>query len=109
MIQWNVDSLDWQEPTKEQLIKKVCEHKNLSPGSIILMHTGTKCTKQALKQIIKNIKAKGYEFVPVSRLIYRRDYRIDPTGKTDETMKYQRGIETSIEILLKHSKILTIK
>ncbi len=27
MIQWNVDSLDWQEPTKEQLIKKVCEHK----------------------------------------------------------------------------------
>ena len=62
-----------QEPTKEQLIKKVCEHKNLSPGSIILMHTGTKCTKQALKQIIKNIKAKGYEFVPVSRLIYRRD------------------------------------
>ena len=42
MIQWNVDSLDWQEPTKEQLIKKVCEHKNLSPGSIILMHTGTK-------------------------------------------------------------------
>ena len=81
MIQWNVDSLDWQEPTKEQLTKKVCEHKNLSPGSIILMHTGTKCTKQALKQIIKNIKAKGYEFVPVSRLIYRRDYRIDPTGK----------------------------
>ena len=85
-----------QEPTKEQLIKKVCEHKNLSPGSIILMHTGTKCTKQALKQIIKNIKAKGYEFVPVSRLIYRRDYRIDPTGKQMKLMKYQRGIETSI-------------
>ena len=40
IIQWNVDSLDWQEPTKEQLIKKVCGHKNLSPGSIILMHTG---------------------------------------------------------------------
>ena len=81
IIQWNVDSLDWQEPTKEQLIKKVCGHKNLSPGSIILMHTGTKCTKQALKQIIRNIKAKGYEFVSVSRLIYRSNYRIDPTGK----------------------------
>ena len=65
----------------ESVVRNVCEHKNLSPGSIILMHTGTKCTKQALKQIIKNIKAKGYEFVPVSRLIYRRDYRIDPTGK----------------------------
>lgn len=45
------------------------------------MHTGTKCTKQALKQIIRNIKAKGYEFVSVSRLIYRSNYRIDPTGK----------------------------
>ena len=66
---------------QEQLIKKVCGHKNLSPGSIILMHTGTKCTKQALKQIIRNIKAKGYEFVSVSRLIYRSNYRIDPTGK----------------------------
>ena len=70
-----------KKPTKEQLIEKVCGHKNLSPGSIILMHTGTKCTKQALKQIIRNIKAKGYEFVSVSRLIYRSNYRIDPTGK----------------------------
>lgn len=52
IIQWNVDSLDWQEPTKEQLIEKVCGHKNLSPGSIILMHTGTKCTKQALLSLI---------------------------------------------------------
>ena len=41
----------------------------------------TKCTKQALKQIIRNIKAKGYQFVPASRLIYRSNYRIDPTGK----------------------------
>lgn len=81
IIQWNVDSLDWMEPGKEQLIKKVCEHKNLAPGSIILMHTGTKCTKQALKQIIRKLKTKGYTFVPVSKLIYRNNYRIDPSGK----------------------------
>ncbi len=81
IIQWNVDSLDWQEPTKEQLIKKVCEHKNLSPGSIILMHTGTKMHQTGIKADHQKYQSKGYEFVPVSRLIYRSNYRIDPTGK----------------------------
>ncbi len=80
-IQWSIDSLDWQEPQPEDLIKKVCEHKKLAPGGIILMHTGTKCTKKALPQIIRKLKKQGYTFVPISKLIYRKHYRINPEGK----------------------------
>ena len=56
IIQWNVDSLDWQEPTKEQLIKKVCEHKNLSPGSIILMRILIIRTKKLQKRSLKRFR-----------------------------------------------------
>lgn len=80
-IQWSVDSLDWMEPGVEEVIHKVCNHKALENGGIILLHTGTKCTKKALPAMIQNLKKKGYEFVPVSQLIYRKDYRIDPAGK----------------------------
>ena len=49
-------------------------------GAIILMHTGTKCTKKALEPLIVRLKNQGYGFVPVSELIYREDYRINPEG-----------------------------
>ena len=77
---WSLDTEDWKLMDADADYSAVM-NGDLTDGSIILMHTGTKCTKQALKQIIRNIKAKGYEFVPVSRLIYRSNYRIDPTGK----------------------------
>ncbi|MCI5623335.1 MULTISPECIES: polysaccharide deacetylase family protein [unclassified Anaerostipes] len=80
-IQWSVDSLDWMEPGVDEVINKVCNHKALENGAIILMHTGTKCTKEALQPMIQDLKKKGYKFVPVSQLIYRKGYRIDPTGK----------------------------
>lgn len=80
-IQWNLDSLDWMEPGAEGVIQKICSHKDLGPGGIILLHTGTKCTRYALKPLIRKLKKKGYAFVPVSKLIYRKNFRIDPAGK----------------------------
>lgn len=78
---WLLDSLDWMDLGTEKIIHKVCEHKALEPGAIILMHTGTKYTKEALGPIIRNLKKKGYRFVPVSKMIYRNNYRMDPAGK----------------------------
>lgn len=77
----SLDSLDWMDLGTENIIHKVCEHKALEPGAIILMHTGTKYTKEALGPIIRNLKKKGYRFVPVSKMIYRNNYRMDPAGK----------------------------
>ncbi len=80
-IQWDVDSLDWKDYGVDSIIKTVCEHKNLRNGSIILMHNGAKYTAQALPKVIEGLKAKGYEIVPISQLIYESDYHLDVTGR----------------------------
>ncbi len=78
-IQWDVDSLDWKNIGKEAIIKRVLDKtKN---GSIILMHNGTEETANTLPEMITKLKEKGFNFVPVSELIYRENYRIDNTGK----------------------------
>ena len=80
-IQWDVDSLDWKDYGVDSIIKTVTEHKNLRNGSIILMHNGAKYTAQALPKVIEGLKAKGYEIVPISELIYKENYHLDVTGR----------------------------
>lgn len=80
-IQWDVDSLDWKDYGVDAIVKKVCEHKNLSNGSIVLMHNGAKYTEEALESVIKGLKEKGYEIVPISELIIKDNYHIDFTGR----------------------------
>jgi len=67
--------------TEYNIIKTVTEHKNLQNGSIVLMHNGAKYTAQALPKIIEGLRAKGYELVPISELIYRDNYHLDVTGR----------------------------
>ncbi len=80
-IQWDVDSLDWKDYGSEAIIQTVCEHKNLGNGSIILMHNGAKYTKTALDTVIKSLKSAGYEIVPVSELIMKKDYKMNHEGR----------------------------
>ena len=80
-IQWDVDSLDWQDHSPEQIIANVCQHKNLGPGSIILCHNGAEHTADVLDEILTNLKELGYEIVPISELILREDYHMDGTGR----------------------------
>ena len=35
------------------------------------MHNGAKYTAQALPKVIEGLKEKGYEIVPISKLIYK--------------------------------------
>lgn len=80
-IQWDVDSLDWKNYGVDNIVDTVLNHKNLQNGSIILMHNGAKYTAQALPQIIEGLKEKGYDIVPISKLIIRDNYHMDHTGK----------------------------
>lgn len=83
-IQWDVDSLDWKDLSASQIIDKVCNHKNLGPGSIILCHNGAKHTAEALDELLTNLKAQGYELVPISELIMRENFHMDVTGRQIE-------------------------
>jgi polysaccharide deacetylase family sporulation protein PdaB len=69
VIQWNTDSLDWKNPGTQAIINRVLNRT--VPGDIILMHASdsSKQIVDALPQIIRGLRAKGYEFVTVSELL----------------------------------------
>jgi peptidoglycan/xylan/chitin deacetylase (PgdA/CDA1 family) len=76
-----VDSLDWQDYDAKTIVSKVCNHKALGPGAIILCHNGALHTAEALDEMLTNLKAQGYTFVPLSELIIREDFHMDVTGR----------------------------
>ncbi len=77
----NVDSLDWKDYGADSIIETVTKHKNLGNGSIILCHNGAKYTAQALDKLLNALKEQGYEFVPISQLIYKTDYHLNHEGR----------------------------
>ena len=80
-VQWDVDSLDWQDLSATEIINKVCNHKALDNGSIILCHNGAKHTAEALDKMLTNLKNQGYEIVQISELILRENFHMDVTGQ----------------------------
>ncbi|MBQ4165381.1 MAG: hypothetical protein IJD85_03575 [Oscillospiraceae bacterium] len=49
-------------------------------GSILLFHNDLKNTTEALPELLKQLKDKGFEFVTVSDLVYDDNYTIDANG-----------------------------
>ncbi len=77
-IQWSVDSLDWKDLSANEIENRV--KSAIQPGGIVLFHNAAKHTPQALVPLIEALLAEGYEFVPISQLIYQENYTIDHTG-----------------------------
>lgn len=77
-IQWSVDSLDWKNLSAKEIEERVIGR--VKNGSIVLFHNQGLHTAEALPNIIKTLKDKGYEFVPIGELIYRDNYKIAPDG-----------------------------
>lgn len=77
----NGDSLDWKELGAQAEIEQVLNHKHLGSGSIILFHNDAKYTPQVLDTILKGLKEKGYDIVPISELILREDFQMNHEGR----------------------------
>lgn len=75
VIQWSVDSLDWQELGTEAVVDRIL--KNAHPGAIMLFHNNAKYTPEALPIILKKLKEDGYKIVPVSDLLIKGDYYVE--------------------------------
>lgn len=71
-IKWSIDSRDWAGISAEKIYKNVVENSALKNGAIILMHTTSKHTLEALDMIIPALKKKGYIMVRVSELPSRQ-------------------------------------
>jgi polysaccharide deacetylase family sporulation protein PdaB len=78
-IQWDVDSLDWKNLSGTEIAMRIIN--STKNGSIILCHNNGLHTAEALPLIFSTLKNRGYQFVPISELIYKENYFIDHTGK----------------------------
>lgn len=73
VVNWNVDSLDWKGLDAEQVTNNIL--LNVTPGSIILQHSGTgdggdlSGTIHALPTIIDKLKKDGYKLVTVQEML----------------------------------------
>ncbi|ABW20347.1 polysaccharide deacetylase family protein [Alkaliphilus oremlandii] len=70
-IMWSLNSNDALFDSKPAHIKETVL-KGLANGSIIVMHTKRNSTIEALPEIIKRAKEKGYAFVTIDELINER-------------------------------------
>ncbi len=75
-IQWSIDSLDWQNLTREEIVQRV--NHRAHKGAIILFHNNGLYTADALPEIINYYQRHGYSILPISKLIYHQDFTIDP-------------------------------
>ena len=77
-VQWDVDSLDWKDLSAEEIAERII--KRVKSGSIILCHNNGLHTAESLPIIFKALKGKGFVFVPIGELIYKKNYKILPDG-----------------------------
>jgi peptidoglycan/xylan/chitin deacetylase (PgdA/CDA1 family) len=78
-VQWDIDSGDSEDLTKVEIFNNVV--KKAGNGSIIIFHTNSSQTIEALDDIIGELKKQGYSFALVSNMIYKDNYYIDYAGR----------------------------
>ena len=66
ILDWSVDTLDWTGISAQEICEKV--YAGLEDGGIVLMHDGAKNTVEALKILLPELKARGYQITGVSQL-----------------------------------------
>ncbi|MHC5216792.1 polysaccharide deacetylase family protein [Enterococcus sp. LJL128] len=67
IVQWSVDSEDWKSKNQDKIVKRIKETS--FDRSIILMHDIYEETVDAVPKVIDELRAEGYEIIPVSRLL----------------------------------------
>jgi polysaccharide deacetylase family sporulation protein PdaB len=73
MWSWHQDTEDWNTPGVGKIVNKVL--KNARNGDIVLFHDyveGKTQTVEALKQILPELKQRGFRFITVSELLTHR-------------------------------------
>ncbi|WP_055669914.1 polysaccharide deacetylase family protein [Desnuesiella massiliensis] len=74
-VLWSIDTLDWSQKEKDNIVNNVVN--NIRSGDIILMHSNSdrQATVDALPIIIYSLKAKGFDFVTLDKLLGVQAYK----------------------------------
>lgn len=70
LIMWSIDTIDWQRPNPETIIKRVTN--KLHNDAIILMHP-TDPTSRALPELLSKIKELDYEMVTIDKILVNKN------------------------------------
>ncbi|MCR4440916.1 MAG: polysaccharide deacetylase family protein [Peptococcaceae bacterium] len=65
-IMWTIDTLDWQDPSPEAIIKKVLSKAD--NGALVLTHP-KECTVAALPAVIDALRAQDFSFKTVTGIL----------------------------------------
>ena len=66
ILDWTIDTLDWSGVSEDDIYHSIFDAR--ASGSIALMHDGYEHTVSALKRLLPDLKAYGYQVVSVSQL-----------------------------------------
>lgn len=70
LIMWSVDTIDWQRPSPETIVKRVLN--KIHNDAIILMHP-TEPTVKALPEMLSGIAEEGYKMVTIDKILVGQD------------------------------------
>ncbi len=79
LIMWSIDTIDWQKPPADTIIKRVMNQ--LHNDAIILMHP-TQPTAEALPELMTQISASGYQMKTLDQIIITDNEKKDKNEKT---------------------------
>ncbi|MBQ8322575.1 MAG: polysaccharide deacetylase family protein [Clostridia bacterium] len=71
VIDWTIDTLDWTGTSSDKIYETVFSQK--FDGAIVLMHDGYENTVDALKRLLPDLKAAGYQVTSVSQMAKAND------------------------------------
>jgi len=71
-VGWNVRSMDTVIKSEKKLLDKL--NASLKPGAVFLFHDTSKTILEVLPQFIKEVKNKGYQIIPLDKLLHLKPY-----------------------------------
>lgn len=60
---WSNNIGDWSRPEAWRIVQQV--NNGLKPGDVVLLHDAGIGTAQALPSLVREARAKGFDFVPM--------------------------------------------
>ena len=78
LIIWNLDSKDWEFRDAEKVVEHVLEEAG--NGKIVLMHDIHMFTVEAVKVLVPELIARGYQLVTVRELLYYQNAELENGG-----------------------------
>lgn len=99
MIQWDVDTLDWDHLDADKTTERIKEL--VRDGSVVLMHDLFAPAADAAEDYLTWLESEGYKMVTISELAEAYGYSLDPgaqyyafwPGGCDMNMTKEQGIE----------------